>query len=348
MADLTLALAGHAPNNWNNVDFLLHETLKLGAPDGQGYYARPDRYSSITVYALLTEGTVPPGLRHALDILPYIVGARFEIFTEKATGDILKWDADAVHESADPYESLISALGEARSARLLINWQTDDADDERLIRLAHEQGKIRVFDLVEGLVEITPDDPEPETPQAVPVEPEETPPKRRRREELEDPREALEDTPATLVSAPPVVEEAAPFAPAQTTIPVEDQYAITRALAEQVYGALVVAADYHNYSDCQDAIRAGKAVAPVERSPLTQELTNVAEMLRAVIYGEVPYGETGPAVAPRTRTGRTAGPVKVIWNDSTREWQKAGRGRVRSGVRTGLMDADGKVTESAA
>lgn len=342
MADLTLAVAGHAPNSRRNVDSLLSDWLQLGAPDVEGYYPRLDRYKNVTIYALLTEGTVPPGLKHALDILPFIDGARFEIFTDARKGDIAKWDADEIHVVQDPYEAFVVALSEARSPRLLINWLDTDADDEKVIKLAHDTGKIRVLDLVEGLVEIAPDPPEAPEPE-VPVD--EPPVKRRRREPIEEPKEELDDTPEPAPSPPVVAVTETPAEPVQTTIPVEEHYTITRELAEQLYVALITAADYHNFGDQQAAILAGKALETAERSPLTHELTNVAELLRAILYGEVPYAMTGSSVSPRQKTG--AKPVKVIWDEESKEWRKAGRGRTRAGTRVGMMDESGTVVEAA-
>lgn len=347
MADLTLAIAGHAPNTARNIEALLADWLDLGAPDADGYYDKPERFKTITVYALLTDSTIPAGLKPALKVLPYIDGVRFEIVTDSAKGEIAKWaeSADNLIVALDPFEALIEALGDGKSPRLLINWDDSDADDERLVQLAHEHGKIKVLDLVEGLVEIVPDeDPEPEP------EPEPAPRKRTRKPEtLDKEPEELDDAPPPAPTPEPVADEPAPASesqePAQLTVPIADTYTFSRDLAEQVYGALVVASDYLNYADCMAALREGRPTTTAERSALTQDLTNVAELVRAVIFGEEPYEQNAPKKTAAPKPGNDK-PVRVIWDEDSGEWKRAGRGRVRVGTRVGLMDADGNVTES--
>lgn len=348
MTALTLAIAGHAPNTPRNIDALLSDWLTLGAPDKDGYYNRPDRYQQITVHALMTDGVVPPGLKPALGILPYISDTRFEIVTDAISGEVVRWEAaaDAVHEVSDPLQTLVNTLADAPNPRLLINWDDADADDERLVQLAHETGKIRVLDLVEGLTEIVPDDPEDPAAEEEPIQ--EEPPRRQRKpakkapEELEEPQEELPDTPVQPQPKPKAAKSPAPPQTAmQITAPVADTYEMPRALAEQILGALLTAADYHNYTDCQNAIRAGKGLEKAERSPLTQELANSAEMLRAVLYGEEPYQSV-----PTKSNSPSVKPGKVIFDEETQQWNRAGRGRLRAGTRVGMMDENGNVTES--
>lgn len=358
MADLTLAVAGHADNRPANVEALLSDRLRLGAPDADGFYPKPDRYRNLTFYALLTDGQVPQGLKPALKLLWDVSGSTFEIVTDDVAGDVVKWaaEADDVHVAADPAEKLISLLSAARSSQLLINWDERDADDERLIQLAHAAPTITVRDLVEGLVEIVHDDPEP-----APQPPEPAGRRRKAREVLEEQPEELEDPPVPdeapqeetpeepQVSTPshtPAPQEAAakPVPAAQVTLPTAAEYTLPRELVEQAYGALVSAADYHNYLDSMDAIHAGKALDALERSPLTHDLANTAEMLRAVLYQEVPYAVVqGDAARKKTPAPATAG--RVVWDEAAQEWRKAGRGRIRAGTRTGTMDAAGNVRE---
>lgn len=355
MADLTLAVAGHAPNSQANIEALLSDWLRLGAPDREGYYSRPPRFKQITVYALLTDGEVPPGLLPALNLLPFVDDTRFEVVTDRVTGDVARWakTADGVHTSTDPASTLLDLLSEARSPRLLINWDDTDADDEALVQAAHESGKIRVLDLVEGLVEIVPDDPEEEEAQEeAPPEPA-RPARRKKPEVLEEVVEELDEEEPPAAKRPARVEplphdrteaDTAPEAPVQTTLPTADAFAIKRELVERVYGALVLAADYHHYDDCMRAILAGKAVEKPESGPLTAELTTSAELLRTILFGEVPYEQAVTATATQKPTGK---PYKVIWDEDEKEWRKAGRGRVRTGTRVGMMDSQGNVTESS-
>lgn len=349
MADLTLAIAGHADNTEANIEALISDWLRLGAPDSEGFYAKPERYNKIVFYVLLTDGQVPPGLKPAMRMLWDISGTALEIVTDKVSGEIVKWarEADAIHEADDPAAKLISLLSGARSSRLLINWNESDADDENLIAMAHaSEAGIKVLDLVEGLVEIAPDEPEP----APEPEPEVVRPRRARKapEELEEVREELEETASpdekpeepSLVSTPsgPQAAEAA-----QTTMPIASQYVLPRDLAEEIYGLLAVTGDYHLYMDYMDTLRSGRAVQPPQKSPLTQQISDAAEKLRQILFGEEAYSTAATAaVNPKKTYGKA---TKVFWDDEKKEWEKIGRGRPRAGVRTGMMDVAGNVVE---
>lgn len=366
--DLTVAIAGHAPNTTRNIEMLLDDRLKLGAPDKSGYYSKPDRFGQITVYALLTDGVIPDGLKPALNILPFIDGVRFVIITDAVQGDIAKWtdSADRIDVVDDPFEFLISKLADAPSPQLYINWDDSDADDEKLVQLALKTEKITVRDLVEGLVEIVPDEEEPE-PEQEPEEEEPPAPEKRarkRQELLEEEPEELEEEPApplpeiekkqedpqvTATSRQPVKpsstleDEVATAHRAQGTLPVEDTYTLTRAQVEDIFNTLQTASCFLQLTDRLENLRLGDDAK--RSSKLTNEVTWASERVRAVLFPEVPYekalADAKPAKAADDKR------YKVVWDEDTTEWKKAGRGRTRAGVRVAWMDSAGNVYDAA-
>jgi hypothetical protein len=356
--DLTLAFAGHAPNTRRNIEYLLADWLSLGTPDGEGYYDKPDRYGHITIYMLLTDGQVPAGLKPALNLAVSIEDVELHLVTDEVTGAVAEWtdSVDHVHEPDDPFEFLIGELSGIPSPYLLINWDEKDADDEQLIKLAHQSGKIKVVDLVQGLAEIRPDEedqepePEPERPIRKPAKPQ-----REEVEELDPEEEELDDTSEPVTSTPRKSAEKPQVGPTstleddvaaahremQTTIAVGEVTVPAELLREAVY--LLDRAGY--FMRATDATTAAKNLADdVAYSPLTQALGDKVKELNLVLHPELDYEKTPALKATKKPAGK---PTKVVWDEDAQEWKKAGRGRLRAGTRVGFMDEDGNVIEGA-
>lgn len=356
--DLTIALAGHATNTVENTTFLLSEWLDLGAPD-EGYYAKPGRWGHITILWLLTDGEVPEGLAPALDLTAHIEDTSVHLITDRVTGPITRWArlADDVSEVEDPLDCLIRNLADARAATLFISWDEEDADDEKLINLAHAHKSIRVSDLVLGLSEILPGEDESET---APPSIQDDPPRRRRTDQ--DAPTELNEQPEELeaeAEAPTEVAPAAPSnAPPASTLE-EEVAAAKRGITQSTIamGDIKVSADYlrdlvHTveraafFMRAHDAQNAAKNLATdTKYSPLTEALCNSVESLNELLSPELAYEET--VSKPTKPKGKAGKPVKVVWDADAQTWNRAGRGRTRAGVRVGWMDEDGHVTEAA-
>ncbi|MFE9834049.1 hypothetical protein ACFYP4_02700 [Streptomyces sp. NPDC005551] len=369
--DITIAFGGHAANARPNVEALLSDWLRLGSPDREGYYDKPDRWGKITFYALLADGVVPDGLKHAMRMASSIGdlddGVAFEIVTDTVTADVEKWAeaADKVHEVEDPFKHLVALLGEASRPYLFINWDEEDADDEELIKLCHENPDIRVSDLVNGLGQIVPDARDEEEPQDEPEEeePEEKPARRsgksrsRAVEELEAPEEELDETPAKAQASTVKASEAAPQSleedvaaakraePAQSTLAVGEITVDSNRLRD----VLVAISRTTFYLQSQDTANAARALTEVVFSPLTVDLVAAEETLAGLLEGETKYDEVVKATAkpakgkPALEAGK-----KVIWDEDGGTWKPAPRGRKRSGTRVGIVQDDGSVLEEAA
>lgn len=374
--DLTLAVAGHAKNTKLNIELLLRDRLHLGAPDKKGYYDKPDRYGALNVYFLLTDGEIPAGLKPALHLLSGIDPVNLTLITDEVTGDIAQWAeaVDDVQEVDEPLTALIENLADSPNPYLYVNWDESDVDDEQLIQLAHATGKIKVADLVQGLSELLPDeesdeqeDPEPE-PQK-----DEKPTSRRRKpakeepEDLEESEENLPEDPAKTLPAaekseekpqvngpstssqePSTLEEEVAAAArevktSQITLPVGETVTVPTTLANRLYEVLNTAGDYLLYLDHLNALK--NMADTTLKSPLTEALAGAAEEVRQLLYAEVPYSQTVPAPEKPKKSAATGKTARVVWDEDAGEWKKAGRGRVRAGVRTGVMDEDGNVTE---
>ncbi|MFI0265659.1 hypothetical protein [Streptomyces luteogriseus] len=366
--DITLALAGHAPNRPSNVQTQLEDLLVLGTPDEDGYYDKPDRWGTITIYALLTDGTVPEGLEAALNIAgsigdPDEGDVKLCIVTDDITGRVAKWAkvADTVEEADDPISHLVAALANSRKPVLLINWDDSDADDDELIRQAHATGKIRVEDFVMGRSQILPNDdgeePQPE-PEAEPEEEEEAPARRRtsrrRAQELEEPEEELEEE---LPAAPEPQEE--PQAAATSSL--EEELAAAHRQQDMqstiAVGTIGVSSEALRdildkvvrltfFLQAQDTANAARQLADVEWAPLTCDAMAAEESLAQLLQQAEPYEAVVAATdRPAAKKAASKGRRKVVWDDDASEWKPAGRGRTRSGVRVGWMDADGNITE---
>lgn len=346
MAALTMAIAGHAENDPVNVKMLLSDWLRLGAPDREGYYDKSSVYDTITLYALLTEDAIPQGLKGVLDILPFVDGVQFEIVTGRTVtdgSDVDKWSAtaDDTHTVDDPLEYTISLLEKARVKRLLINWDESDADDDLLIRRAHT-GSIPVYDLVYGMTEITPDNPELESAPAPEPEPEQPKPKTRRtRRMAEELREEPEELPDTSpdVTEPQAQAPSGPEEPKQMTI-ATGEITIPANTLREIVTTLDRAALYLRAVDAQEAARHLKEVK--ENSPLATALGEHVKGLNMLLHPELNYSSV---VAKQKSANPWGVATKVIWDDEKQEWKKAGRGRVRAGTRTGMMDIAGIVRE---
>lgn len=362
--DITVAVAGHGPNTQPNIEALLGDWLRLAAPDGEGYYTKPDHLGTLTFYALLADGTIPDGLKPALHMLASIDGARLELVTDNVQGDVAKWAkvADKTQEVDDPYEFVINELASAKRAHLLINWNEVDADDEELINLAHERG-VRVLDLVNGLALIQRAEPEDEA-EAEP-EPEESEPTQTRAtrkapsrqvEELEEAPEELEDEAAPQPEKPQanplpapsedpstLEEEVSAAKRTQTTIAVGEVTVDTELLRETSH-VLGKAAYFMRAIDAQNA---AKNLAETQYSPLTQALMDSVQGLERVLNPEVDYDQALPAPAKPAKAQKSVLEPgrKVVWDEDEEAWKPAARGRRRAGTRVGVVGDDGNVIE---
>jgi hypothetical protein len=358
--DITLALAGHAPNRPSNVQTQLEDLLVLGTPDKDGYYDKPDRWGTVTIYALLTDGAVPEGMEAALNLAasigdPDAGDVKLCIVTDDVSGRVAKWAkvADSVEEVDDPISHLVATLANSRKPVLLINWDQTDADDDELIRQAHATG-IRVEDFVMGRSEILPGE---EEPQPEPEEEEEAPAprrtSRRRAQELEEPEEELEEE---APAAPQPQEE--PQAAAASSL--EEELAAAHRQQDMqstiAVGTIGVPSEALRdildkvsrttfFLQAQDTANAARQLADVEWAPLTRDAMEAEESLAELLQQAEPYEAAVTATDKPAAKKAAKARRKVVWDDDASEWKPAGRGRTRSGVRVGWMDADGNITE---
>lgn len=360
--DITIGLAGHAPNKAANVTALLEDFLHLGTPDGEGYYAQSTRWKSVSIYLLLTDGTVPPGLEPAARLAASIEGARLHLVTDKVNASIKAWAdcCDSVSEVADPLDCLIRELDSAHGV-LCIGWDETDPDDTQLIKLAHDRDHVTVRNLVEGLVEIVPGDEEqPGEPPAPEEAKTEAPVRRRRTSPPSSVGSDLDETPQDLEEKPPVgelkheepqaalastleqdVAQAYRARDTQTTIAVGAITVDAAVLAE--LARVVDRAAF--YMRAVDATNAAKNLATeTVPSPLAEALGNQVQVINSLLYPELAYEDTLPKEEKPRDSGKRH---KVVLDEETGEWKKAGRGRTRAGVRTGWRDDSGIVHDTA-
>ncbi|MFD4858445.1 hypothetical protein [Streptomyces atratus] len=363
--DLTIAFAGHAANARSNVTALVSDFLHLGSPDSEGYFEKPDRWGKLAFYFLAPDKNLPDGLKYSINLALSVENGKVYLVTGKDAGDEVTAYGEYVDKILsfdDPLSELVDILSEAPHPNLFMNWDESDADDEQLINLAHQHDLIRVSDLVQGLTAIVPDivdddDEEGEVEETSEPEPEpevEARPARRSRsrkaetEELNEEQEDLDETQPVKKAPGPVVptleEEisAAQRAATQSAIAVGN-VTVSADLLRDVLNALSAAGVYMS---AVDTVNATKNLADLRLSPLTEELHKQAEVLNTALHAEESYEKAVRDTAPEKSKQKPAGKTtRVILDEDSGEWKKAGRGRPRAGARTGSMDAEGNVTE---
>ncbi|MFH9606846.1 hypothetical protein [Streptomyces sp. NPDC017448] len=351
--DLTVAFAGHAPTSKSNVTALLGDFLHLASPDAQGYYEKPERWGEILFYVLATEATLPEGVKHSLNFALSVEEAKVYLVVPNALGDALDSYGeyvDSILRFDDPLTELVDILSDQPRPHLCVSWDESDPDDEQLINLAHQYPAIRVSDLVQGLVSIVPDTEEAETEEEQAEEPQETPPatasKAQAPAELDEKPKELDEKPSAAAAEGPSTLEgevaAAHRAVTQSAL-VVGQVEVSSELLREVHHALNAAYDYFSAIDLSNARK--NLADGLLYSPLTVALHTQMQAVNALLSTSEPYREA-PAASGAADKPKPAGkPVKVIWDETAQEWKKAGRGRPRAGVRTGLMDAAGTVVE---
>ncbi|MFE6739789.1 hypothetical protein [Streptomyces tubercidicus] len=360
--DITIGLAGHAPNTAANVTALLEDFLHLGTPDSEGYYAQPTRWENVSIYLMLTDGTVPSGLEHAARLAASIDGAELHLVTDEVSTSIKAWAecCDSVSEVADPLEYLVHRLDSAHGV-LCVAWDETDADDTELISLAHSRDHVTVRNLVQGLVEIVPGDEDPPDQPAAPEEAKaETPARRRRTSPPVSSGTDLDETPQEVEEQPPPdeltheepqaatastleedVAQARRARDAQTTIAV-GAIAVDAAVLAELARVVDRAAFYMRAVDATNAAK--NLAAETVPSPLAEALGNQVQVINSLLYPELAYEDTFPKAEKKRASGKRH---KVVLDEESGKWQKAGRGRTRAGVKTGWMGDDGIVHDTA-
>lgn len=358
--EITMAIGGHADNDRRNIEALLTDWLKLAAPDEEGYYELPDRFESLTIYVLLTDGEIPKGIKPALDLVSSIDGAKLHLVTDEVTGPIAKWtgSVDKVHETDDPFETLVDLLAEPKSSYLFINWDEQDPDDDQLIKLAHKHKTIRVCDLIQGLQQILPgdeddEDDEPQDEQEEEQEAKKPAPRTRKSKQevldLDPEEQELDEKPlpatekkqeapqAKAASNASSLEEEVAAAQRQVTATLtKGERVISRELLGTIYGILNEAGDYLLFADRMNALK--NRANETKQSPLTEAVAQVCEQVRVLWMDDA---DDAPE-KPTEPVGKT---YKAVWDEDENTWKKAGRGRVRAGVRTAQIDEQGNVFE---
>jgi hypothetical protein len=204
---ITLAFAGSADVDPENVKDLLNDLVGLGDEDKDGFFAPSDR--DINLIFPITREHLSDGLEAVLAWsekadLPYVAVADNK--RSRATEGFLT-DAEEVVHAANVTAGVVDLLKKADSAgdevHLILLWGDEGSPEAELLLDAAEQAGIKAKDLTEGLDDISfgeqpQAEPEPEEEPAPEPEPEEAPKRGRRRGRRAEPEEAQpEEEPLT-------------------------------------------------------------------------------------------------------------------------------------------------------
>jgi hypothetical protein len=208
---ITLAFAGSADTDPENVKALLNDWLGFGDEDGDGFFEPSDR--EINLIFPITREHLSDGLETVLAWaekadLPYVAVADNK--RSRATEGILK-DAEEVVHASNVTAGVVDLLKKADSVgdevHVILLWGDEGSEQAELLLDAAEQAGIKAKDLTAGLDDISfGEQPQAEEPEEEPEpepEPEPEAPKRGRRrgrrsepEEVEPEEEPLtEDEP---------------------------------------------------------------------------------------------------------------------------------------------------------
>lgn len=195
---ITLAFAGSADTDIENVKALLNDFVGLGDEDADGYPEPSDR--AVTLVFPVTRNHLSEGLETVLDWseyadLPYVAVA--DNARSRSTEKYLK-DAQEVVHAANVTAGVVDLLKKADSngeeVYLILLWGDEGSEEAELLLDAAEQAGIKAKDLTAGLDDISfgeqPQEEPEEEPEPEP-EPEPEAPKRgRRRGRKAEPEEA--------------------------------------------------------------------------------------------------------------------------------------------------------------
>lgn len=200
---ITLAFAGNADVDLDNVKALLNDLVGLGDEDKDGFPKESDR--EINLVFPITRSHLSDGLETVLDWaeyadLPYLAVA--DNARSRAVEKFLK-DADEVVHASNVTAGIVDLLKKADSVgdevKVILLWGDEGSEEAELLLDAAEQAGIKAYDLAAGLDDISFGDPQgTEEPEPEP-EPEPEEPKRgRRRGRRAEPEEAQpEEEPLT-------------------------------------------------------------------------------------------------------------------------------------------------------
>lgn len=195
---ITLAFAGSADTDPENVKALLNDWLGFGDEDGDGFFEPSDR--EINLIFPITREHLSDGLETVLAWaekadLPYVAVADNK--RSRATEGILK-DAEEVVHASNVTAGVVDLLKKADSVgdevHVILLWGDEGSEQAELLLDAAEQAGIKAKDLTAGLDDISfGEQPQAEEPEEEPEpepEPEPEAPKRgRRRGRRSDPEE---------------------------------------------------------------------------------------------------------------------------------------------------------------
>ncbi|MFF1701318.1 hypothetical protein [Streptomyces sp. NPDC058252] len=210
---ITLAFAGNADVDLDNVKALLNDLVGLGDEDKDGFPEESDR--EITLVFPITRNHLSDGLETVLEWaeyadLPYLAVA--DNARSRAVEKFLK-DADEVVHASNVTAGVVDLLKKADSkgdeVKVILLWGEEGSEEAELLLDAAEQAGIKAYDLAAGLDDISFGDPQgAEEPEPEP-EPEPEEPKRgRRRGRRSEPEEAQpEEEPLTEEEPKPEPEE---------------------------------------------------------------------------------------------------------------------------------------------
>jgi outer membrane biosynthesis protein TonB len=186
---ITLAFAGSADTDPENVKALLNDWLGFGDEDGDGFFEPSDR--EINLIFPITREHLSDGLETVLAWaekadLPYVAVADNK--RSRATEGILK-DAEEVVHASNVTAGVVDLLKKADSigdeVHVILLWGDEGSEQAELLLDAAEQAGIKAKDLTAGLDDISfGEQPQAEEPEEEPEpepEPEPEAPKRGRR-----------------------------------------------------------------------------------------------------------------------------------------------------------------------
>jgi hypothetical protein len=206
---ITLAFAGNADVDLDNVKALLNDLVGLGDEDADGFPEESDR--EITLVFPITRNHLSDGLETVLEWaeyadLPYLAVA--DNARSRAVEKFLK-DADEVVHASNVTAGVVDLLKKADSdgheVKVILLWGEEGSEEAELLLDAAEQAGFKALDLAAGLDDISFGDPEgAQEPEPEP-EPEPEEPKRgRRRGRRSEPEEAQpEEEPLTEEESEP-------------------------------------------------------------------------------------------------------------------------------------------------
>jgi hypothetical protein len=361
---ITLAFAGNADVDLDNVKALLGDLVGIGEEDADGYPAESDR--EINLIFPITRSHLSDGLETVLKWseyadIPFVAVA--DNARSRATESILGEAEEVVHNAnvtAGVIDLLKKADSDGHEVKVILLWGEEGSVEAELLLDAAEQAGFKSYDLAAGLDDISFGDPqgneepepepEPEEPkrgrrrgrrnaEPEPMEPEEQPltedepeekPKRRgRKAEPEPEAHPVEEDIEEQIDreARKVQRETAPVADEEIDL------LLVRTALESAYAAFRL----------EDERSAVINQADVRERPLTELLRKALHTLgdaaekatSAPEKAEEPEAEEKEPEAPRRRRGRPRDEEKTFdfLEDEEGNLTRRGRGRIPRGTK---------------